>query len=463
MDNFFAPDRKITAKNLAAILLLAAATRFALLLALGPQAEFDTGAYLDGARSLLETGSFSEVDAVTGQLTPFAYRMPLFHAFAAGLMQVFGADIAWPLALANILFSVCAIPLAMLVLYAAAGPAAAVAAGYLLAVAPNSVFNSVLLLTDSMFAFFSVVSFVAGLQALKNRSGTRFFLWGAAIGLCVMIRPILQYYFIVPPLLLFSPLFKAEWRARARYCALVLLGMAVFMAPWVARNSLQLGFVGLETNQGVNTLVSTIQLVRPSTPEQALADPRLAAVRDIVARHTGALEAEAEARATLQLTPVEASAYLKRLGVEVILQNPLRVPRLYLRNAVNIVTSPSAFMELAARLSGKTTASFPHISVALQNRDWRTLAVNLGPRLLLALLFLVCAPLGVRLLWRSADAERKLAIALLLATAAYTVGLTSMVAGYDRYRLPLEPFLLGFAAVWLLSLRGRGRAPAGKK
>jgi hypothetical protein len=32
----------------------------------------------------------------------------------------------------------------------------------------------------------------------------------------------------------------------------------------------------------------------------------------------------------------------------------------------------------------------------------------------------------------------------------YSLFLTSMVAGYDRYRLPLDPLLLGFASAWLL-------------
>ncbi len=442
---------KLSFKHAAAIVLLAVAARGALLLALGPQTEPDTQAYLDVARILGETGTFSEIDSVTGQLTPFAYRMPLFHVMAAGLMKVFGANIAWPLVFTNILFSVSAIFLAMAMLFGVAGPAAAVVTGYLLAVAPNSVFNSVLLLTDNLFAFFSLISFMAGIKALQSGSAARFLVWGVTIGISVMVRPIMQYYFIVPLLLIASPLFKAEWKYKARNAALVLLGVALFLVPWSARNSRQLGYRGLETNQGVNTLLSTIHLVRPSTPEQVQADPGLAAVRDIVARHTSALDAEADVRKTLKLSAADTSASLMRLGFEVILKNPLSLPPVYLRNALNILTSPSVFMELAARLSGKTTAIFPHISVALRSGDWRTLAVNLGPRLALALLFLVCAPLGVRLLWRSADDGRRLALAMLLGTVAYTVGLTSMVSGYDRYRLPLEPFLLCFAMVWFLS------------
>jgi len=440
------------------MVLLALVLRLALLAAIGPQFEADTKAYLDVAKILHDTGSFSEVDAITGQLTPFAYRMPLFHVLVAGLMKIFGANVAWPLALTNVLFSVCAVLLSTAVLYGVTGPAAAVAAGFLMALSPNSVFNSVLLLTDNMFAFFSLISLIAGLYALKRRSAALFFLWGLSIGVCVMIRPILQYYFPVPILLIASPLFEADWRRKVRDSFLVLFGIAVCLAPWVARNRRELGFTGLEVNQGVNTLVSTVQFVRPSTPEQVRSDPRLAAVRDIVAANTNALYAEIEVRSKLKLSAVETSALLKRIGLEVLFRNPGRASMVYLRNAVNIVTSPSAVMELAARLSGKSASSFPQFSAALRARDWKTIIINLGTRLALGLLFFVCAPLGVNRLWRGAAPGDKLALLLLLATIGYTIGLTSMVAGYDRYRLPLEPVMLGFALVWLFAKLERPRA-----
>lgn len=450
-------SRKISIKHVSAIVFVAVIFRLALLLAVGPQVEPDTGAYLSVSRILCETGTLSEIDAATGQLTPFAYRMPLFHVFVAGLMKVFGANIAWPLALANVFFSVCAVLLSMAIMYSIAAPGVAIATGYLMALNPNSIFNSVLLLTDNLFAFFSLIAILAGIQALKRRSAAFFLLWGATIGLCAMVRPILKYYWVVPPMLIALPLFAARWRDKARYSALVILGIVVFLGPWAARNRHQLGFTGLEVNEGVNTLISTVQLIRPSTPGQIISDPELAAVRDIVfsERAGGALAGELAVRMKLGLSAVATSAYLKRLGIEVILKNPGAVSLVYLRDAVNILTSPTSFMELAKRLSGKKADYFPHISVALRTGDWKTLIVNLVPRLILALLFFICVPLGVMLLWRSAGPDAKLPILMLLATIGYTVVLTSMVAGYDRYRLPLDPMLLGFAAAWLLTKLAR--------
>jgi len=446
-------SREISLKNVGVLIFLTVSIRVALLLAVGPQFEADTADYLSVSRILHETGTFSEIDSTTGQLTPYAYRMPLFHAFVAGLMKVFGVNIAWPLAFANIFFSVCAVLFSVAIMSSVAPPAAALAAGYLMALNPNSIFNSVLLLTDSLFTFFCLLAILAGIQALKRRSAAFFLLWGAAIGVCAMVKPILKYYWVVPPLLIALPLYAARWKEKARYSALVILGITVFLGPWIARNRHQLGFTGLEVNEGVNTLISTIKFVRLSTPEQAADDPELAAVRDIVfaSYPDGPLAAEAAVRLRLGLTPARTSAQLKRLGIEAILKNPGAYSLCWLRNVFNILTSPVAVMELTKRLSGKRPDYFPHILVALRTLDWETLAVNLAPRLILALLFFVCAPLGFMLLWRAGEPGTKLSLLLLLSVIGYTVGLTAMVSGYDRYRLPLDPLLLGLAAAWLLS------------
>ncbi|OGS07103.1 MAG: hypothetical protein A2270_03820 [Elusimicrobia bacterium RIFOXYA12_FULL_51_18] len=443
-------NRAIPVKTIVLIAFAALAVRVGLLFAVGPQVELDTGSYLNVARVLYETGSFSEPDIITGQLTPYAYRMPFFHVLVVGLMKVFGADIAWPLAFVNVAFSVGGVLLSIPILYSVAGPSVAIAAGWLMAVNPNSVFNSVLLMTDSMSAFFSMIMLLAGIAALKRPSNLRFFLWGATIGLSTMIRPFLKFYWVVPVLLVLPALFKAGWKSKMRYALFSVIGVAVFLLPWAERNRQKLGFFGLELNQGVNTLVSTGHLVRPSTPEQLRGDPRLAAARDIVASHYNVLYAESDMRKRLGLSAVEASSVLMRLGVEVLLSDPGGAFVIWLRNAVNIMISPLAVMEVVRRLSGESVDYFPQISVAIKTLHWPTLIVNLGARLVLFLLFCICAPLGARLLWRNAPPVEKLSMLFLFSMIFYTLFLTAIVSGYDRYRLPLDPLLFGFSAAWLI-------------
>lgn len=442
--------RKNYAIHIIAAVVLAAAIRLLLLAAIGPQFEGDTGAYLRVAGIMCDTGTFSDIDMLTGKLAPYAYRMPLFQTMVAGLMKLFGADIAWPLAFLNVFLSVCAVLLAIAVMSSVSAPPVAIAAGYMMALNPNSVFNSVLLMTDPLFSFFSMITLLAGVSALKRRSASRFFLWGLTIGVCAMVRPILKFYWIVPFLLTLTPFFEVSWKRRLRCSLFAAAGVALLLLPWSARNWRELGFFGLELNQGVNTLWSTVSLVRPSTPEQRRADVRLAEVRDIVSGHSNSLAAECDVRKKLGLSLVETSSFFTRLGLEVALGNPVSVSLIYLRNLVNIVTSPTAVMELAKRLRGKNADYFPHISVALRTLDWETLTVNLGTRLALVLMFLVCAPLGARALWRGAEPAEKLSLLLMFASILYTVFLTSMVAGYDRYRLSLDPLFLGFAAAWFI-------------
>lgn len=456
-------EKKFTL-SLGLVLALAAGLRLAPLLVIGPQTEPDTGAYLHVAGILAETGNFSWVDEVTGRLEPYAYRMPLFHIFAAGMMKVFGPEISAPLAAANVLLSLLVVLMAGLYFRATAGPGTGLLAAGLAALNPNAVFNAALLLTDNYFAFFSFLAVVAGLAALRRRSGAAFFLWGLSIGLCSMVRPIMKFYWPVPLLLLLLPWFRASLREKARLGLLCTAGAALLLLPWAARNYGRLGFFGLELNQGVNTLWSTIDMVRPSTPEQAAADPLQAQVRDIVAASSGPLAAETEIRSRLGLSLPQTSAAMTRLGVETVLANPGGFLLRFLRNAANIATSPSAVLELAGRLSGGGAESLPGLAEAAKERRWFALALNLGTRAVLAAIFFVLAPLGALLLWRRAGESGKMELLMAVSVIAYTVLLTAMVAGYDRYRLPLDPLLLGFAAAWLVEkLRSPARGRQGVK
>jgi len=449
------PNRKNFLPHLGLILLTAAACRLAPLALLGPQPEPDTKVYMGIAATLAETGTFSEKDPLTGTLTPYAYRMPLFHAMLAGLMKPFGPDAAWPLAAVNQALSLATVLLAVLFFYLLGGPAIALAAGWLAALNPNAVFNTVLLLNDSLFVFFSMLMLLAGLRALKRPSAAAFFLWGLAIGLCCLVRPILKFFWVVPLAAAFLPMLGLALRDRARLALLGALGVAVLLVPWALRNRALLGFTGLELNQGVNTLLTTRDLLKPSTPEEYAKDPKLAKMRDIMVSSSGALEGEARIRAEMNLPMPEISAGLTRLGVEVILREPGRILLRSLRNLINITTSPNSVMELTGRLAGKGPVYFPSLKEALRGGNWPAAALNLGTRLLLFAIAFVLAPLGMLALWRTGGPEVKGGILLTLALVLYTLLLTSLVTGYDRYRLPLDPLLLGFAAAAFPAFSGK--------
>jgi hypothetical protein len=142
--------------------------------------------------------------------------------------------------------------------------------------------------------------------------------------------------------------------------------------------------------------------------------------------------------------------------VETVLRNPGGFTLRFLRNFVNIATSPSAVLELAGRLRGTGPESVPGVREALRGGDWPALLLHLLARTALAVLFFVLAPLGALALWRKAGDQGRLEVLLCVSLVAYTLLLTAMVAGYDRYRLPLDPLLFGFAAAWLLNRPGRG-------
>jgi 4-amino-4-deoxy-L-arabinose transferase-like glycosyltransferase len=123
-------------------------------------------------------------------------------------------------------------------------------AALLLALFPNQVFFSSLTLTETLFTTILVLILVLVVYLMLGQRAPRLWqvgLTGALIGYAALVRgeSLLLMAFIVPALLLRW----RSWRRVLTYAAVLLVGMAVIIAPWTVRNVVRMkSFILISTS-----------------------------------------------------------------------------------------------------------------------------------------------------------------------------------------------------------------------
>jgi len=127
-------------------------------------------------------------------------------------------------------------------------------AGALVAVWPNLVLHSTVLLSETLFlAVFSCFLLLA-LRALESGRWPDLVGAGATLGLAVLVRP--QVALVLAGLLVAVVLLRRTWRQRIALVAVPILVMVVTVAPWTIRNAGVFDrFVPVSTNGGDNLCV----------------------------------------------------------------------------------------------------------------------------------------------------------------------------------------------------------------
>ncbi|GEM_PF-2994606 len=440
--------------------LLAVVLRLGFAVYLGPQWEPDSFTYMDVSRVLANTGHFATQNPVSGQLTPQAMRVPLFHLAAASLIKVFGPDAVRPVIAMNIILSVATVLMTFYLFSFFFNINVGFLAGLLMAIDPNSVYNSILLMPDTLFSFLCLAAIVTGVFALRSTDWKWYFFWGMAIGLAAMAKPVFKYFWLVALIVLV--LQHSNWRSWSRYGLVLLLGSSLVIGPWLIRNHRIFGFWGLDLATGIGSIWSTTDLIKLSTEQQRQDDPELAKVRDVVvhsreeirqvhpemfndkdifAQFNYGVQAWQQVQSQLGLSLAETDRMLTRLGLETAIRNPGIVGKRFALNVINFLNSPASLAELVCRIIPGGKVYRQPLSVAWQERNWTVVAPTILVRLLYAAVVFL-AVWGLVIYWRGPDHYA----AWLIALTIFYFTFFSFTAGYDRYRLPIDPLFLGLAA-----------------
>jgi Tfp pilus assembly protein PilF len=309
--------------------------------------------------------------------------------------------------------------------------AAGIAAGLMLALYPPSIFLDTLVQKSALDLFFLCLSIwlLSRLMVRLSRRGT--FWLGLALAGFMLTRE--NALVLVAPVLLWLLLQRSvDWRPRAALAAWFVGGLAVVLLPVAARNAAVGGGFYLTTSQfGPNFYIGnnpqadgTYQSLRPRRGRAQF--ERQDAI-DIAE--------QAEGR---PLTPAEVSAYFTDRALAFIEAQPARWAHLLARKV--------ALTWNAAEISDtEDQYTYAHWSWPLKlGAIW-----NLG----------VLAPLAVLGLWITWGERRRLWI-LYLMLAAYAASVVLFYV-FARYRFPIVPFLILFAAAGIIGVRDflRTRSP----
>lgn len=159
-------------------------------------------------------------------------------------------------ALLQALLSGIAILAVMVVGHTLAGRRAALAAGLALALWPNLIAHSSLMLSETLFVTLLSIALAATVTMVQ---ADRLVPWraavaGLAMGAATLVRP--QVLVVVVAAVVAWSLSRLGWRDVVRRTAVLAVGVVVVVAPWTIRNAIVFdAFVPVSTNDGDNLCV----------------------------------------------------------------------------------------------------------------------------------------------------------------------------------------------------------------
>lgn len=346
---------------------------------------------------------------------PTAYRPIGYPLVVAGLYKVFGGSLL-AAQLLNVLLGAATAVAAYAVGRLAFDRRVGVAAGLLTAAFPSHVLFSSLLMTEvTATLLLAATVWLALAWTMGGRPSTnRLLLLGVAVGAATLVRPEM----LVLPLAFAAVWWSTagSWRVVALRLGLTAAGATLLLAPWLARNAVQMGSPVLTTGMGDAFL--------QGHHEGADGRPDLFVVAAFQSSYHGLGNAEREVRVSRDAT---------REALEFALSHPLDELRLVGQRLYYLYASDEA-----------------GISWTQSNRP--VLGVTAEDRLLVLCSVYYFAVLGSAVLgapfWFAPRQPRRLLLVAVIGVHALVFAL--LFSGHDRYHLPLLPvFSVLAAAAWV--------------
>src|SRR4051794_10581588 len=368
----------------------------------------DDRSYLVDALALVHRHAYPVFRAGRARV-PTAYRAPGFPLFLAIAHQALGNGLLGA-RIAQVLVGVAIVVLVGVVALQLWGPRTALTAAALAAVSPVLVLFDATLISEPLFAALLLGALSCGLAARGSRDRTGGAPARAVLGWAVGAGALDGLAALTRPEGLALALAVALVTGTRRAALVVVLVAALCVAPWTIRNAAALhAFVPVSTETG-NTLAGTYNPI--SLRDGRWRDPR-------------AYHLYTPVRAANRDSEAGTDRALTRAGVAVIAappSSPLRV-------AAHNVT----------RLAGVAPTSFSRLSLA-------SVSLPPGPAVALRAGLLVTTVLGLA---GAATAAARRAPPGVWVAAALVALVALLVNAEQRFAVPLQPFLVLFAAVAL--------------
>ncbi|MEW6406214.1 MAG: glycosyltransferase family 39 protein [Chloroflexota bacterium] len=403
----------------------------------------DTTSYINSARALLQTGTFSISPENPEPQTIRTPGYPIFLAFIYGLV---GENQMAVLA-AQILFSLGTIAITYWIGTKLWNSKIGFASALLLALDMNSIGFSLLLLTETLFTFFlcaflAVVVFLLDLGAPlaenRKRHLNAAFLAGLFLSVATHIRPI-TYYLI--PLVLVAWLilgFIKKWDRLAWIASWLafFVPILVLICGWQVRNSLQTASPQFSAIESVNMINYRAAMV--------------IAERDGISRDEAIHQITEECN--LNQNPGWNETW-RRVGIGILLENPQIFIKQYARSLADIFIGPGS--ETLANLVGmeiKTSSPLGDL-VRLLPGNYAERWIYPHPVyfsvFVISMLHMLLIYFGTILWLAQLLFKRSIVIwpaVFLFGVAVYLALVSAGPEAYYRFRVPMTPMLVLLAA-----------------
>jgi 4-amino-4-deoxy-L-arabinose transferase-like glycosyltransferase len=347
---------------------------------------------------------------------PTAWMAPAYPVFVAAVFLAFGPHTPQS-ALAIQFIQVIASALSCVLLYLLGkrlyGPTVGEISAFLLAIYPASIHYAVQKIWSSSFFTVALLSvlFLFTIQA-RRPSTTGVVFLGVMLGIGVLFNPLLLS--IIPPMTAWLYwVWKKQGQGDPVAIVLLLATCGLVLTPWVVRNYAVFGrFVLIKSNLGHEILVGNHEHAMRALPDEMSGIERQ--VRGLKQPIKGLMMTETELEVLRELNEVEKNCIYLRNGMRSITDNPVRF----------------------LRFTGIRIASF-----------WTTMRSPKGVKELVFrspyFLVLSLGLFGIFLAVKKGLPRAVLIIPILFFPVAYYV----TVVGLHRYRFPIEPIFLIFAAL----------------
>ncbi|MBI4675602.1 MAG: glycosyltransferase family 39 protein [Chloroflexi bacterium] len=350
------------------------------------------------------------------------FRPPLYPAFLAFVFH-FAGDTRFAVGIAQALLDTCNIALVLALARVLFNQARiSLLTAFLYAIYPEAIEMTRLLFSEILYLFLSGL----GIWILLSRRGAKtyrqIFFVGICFGLAALTREIMAYFAI-----LIVPLWLGLALPRRRHAWVQILcllgGLAVILAPWVLRNwQIEERFVLVSTSGEYNLIKDNLSLLKRVNDNSKLAQAESGGIQ--LPRRDREIN-----KLLVQQPPDRRAAYAAQVALRIVALDPLAW-------LITKASSVGSFWSANTRLTPFTRESkLPQIV----NTTLRPLA----GAYIIALSFF--AALG---LFFARENSSKLLILLYI---AYSAGVFLITHFQIRYRIPLVPFLMPYAAFAALS------------
>jgi 4-amino-4-deoxy-L-arabinose transferase-like glycosyltransferase len=391
--------RRFLSNTTSQILLFGLVVRLAAL-ALVPDANFpDARAFVTAGKELF-AGQYMTVDL-------YMPLYPLWTYLTGGGLTLRLADITLSVATVYVIHQ--------LAMHIFRDEGAALVAGAISAIYPHFVFYAISGLTETAFVFLVCTAYLCLYRA-------RFFWAGMLLVMAILVRPTIDYLAPVLIVLFSLAVHRLSWKSTVFRLFQYSLIYLVLMTPWwmhqygkygqFVRLSLGDGYVLISGNNSLNSSGGGVgrDPVNDSVKTDKPADVDLSVL----------------SRFDEIKNPVARNAAMKAAAYEFIAEQPGR------------------FIELAGLKFVRFWRLWPYAPEYERPAIFVVSVLSFGSVLMLTLFFLATAS------WRQMGA-----VSPILVFGAFLTAAHMLTIGSIRYRLPLEPFMIVFAAAGIMRLANR--------